>query len=75
MRDCLSKINWEEVLQNKDVENMWTAVMAVLNNAIDIYISLFANWQIMTRRTENYKNKLTQCEIVNKNPNSSHSWP
>ena len=40
MRDCLSKINWEEVLQNKDVENMWTACMAVLNNAIDIYVPL-----------------------------------
>ena len=36
MRDCLSKINWDEVLQNKDVENMWTAFMAVLNNSIDI---------------------------------------
>ena len=40
MRDCLSKINWDEVLQNKDVENTWTAFMAVLNNAIDKYVSL-----------------------------------
>ena len=40
MRDCLSKINWDEVLQNKDVKNMWTAFMAVLNNAIDISVPL-----------------------------------
>ena len=40
MRDCLSKINWDEVLQNQDVENMWTAFMEVLNNAIDIYVPL-----------------------------------
>ena len=35
MSDCLSKIYWDDVLQNKDVENMWTAFMALLNNAID----------------------------------------
>ena len=40
-----------------------------------IYISLFASWQIVVRRTEKYKNKLTQCELVNKNHNTSHSWP
>ena len=40
MRDCLSKINWDEVLQNTDFENMWTACMEVLNNAIDIYVPL-----------------------------------
>ena len=40
MRDCLSKINWDDILQNKDVENMWIAFMDVLNNAIDIYIPL-----------------------------------
>ena len=38
--DCLSKINCDEVLQNKDVENMWIAFMAVLNNAIDKYVPL-----------------------------------
>ena len=27
-------------LQNKDVKNMWTAFMEVLNNAIDIYVPL-----------------------------------
>ena len=43
MRDCLSKINWEEVLQNKDVENMWTACMEILNNAIDIYVPLISS--------------------------------
>ena len=40
MRDCLSKINWDDILQNKDVENMWTAFMEILNNAIDIYVPL-----------------------------------
>ena len=40
MRDCLSKINWDDILQNKDVENMWNAFMEVLNNSIDIYVSL-----------------------------------
>ena len=40
MRDCLSKINWDNILQNKDVENMWTAFMEVLNNSIDIYVPL-----------------------------------
>ena len=40
MSDCLSKINWDDVLQNKDVENMLTAFMEVLNNAIDIYVPL-----------------------------------
>ena len=41
MRDCLSKINWDDILQNQDVlENMWTAFMEVLNNAIDIYVPL-----------------------------------
>ena len=41
MRDYLSKINWDDILQNKDVENMWTAFMEVLNNAIeDIYVPL-----------------------------------
>ena len=38
MRDYLSKINWDDILQNKDVEDMWTAFMEVLNNAIDIYV-------------------------------------
>ena len=38
MRDYLSKINLDDILQNKDVENMWTAFMEVLNNAIGIYI-------------------------------------
>ena len=43
---------------------------------IYIYIYIFIrNWQIMTKRTENYKNKLTQCELVNQNPKSSHSSP
>ena len=40
IRDCLSKINWDDILQNKDVKNMWTAFMEVLNNAIDIYVPL-----------------------------------
>ena len=40
MRDCLSKINLDDLLQNKDVENMWTAFMEILNNAIDIYVPL-----------------------------------
>ena len=40
MRDCLSNINWDDILQTKDVENMWTAFMEVLNNAIDIYVPL-----------------------------------
>ena len=40
MRDCLSKINLDDILQNKYVENMWTAFMEVLNNAIDIYVPL-----------------------------------
>ena len=40
MRYCLSKINWDDILQNKDVENMWTAFMEVLNNATDIYVPL-----------------------------------
>ena len=40
MRDCLSKINWDDILQNTDVENMWTAFMEVLNNAFDIYVPL-----------------------------------
>ena len=42
MKDCLSKINWDEVSQYKDVANMWTAFMVVLNNAIDIYVPLIS---------------------------------
>ena len=38
MRDCLSKIIWDDILQNKNVQNMWTAFMEVLNNAIDKYM-------------------------------------
>ena len=40
MKNCLSKINWDDILQNKGVENMWTAFMEVLNNPIDIYVPL-----------------------------------
>ena len=40
MKNCLSKINWDDILQNKDIEDMWTAFMEVLNNAIGIYVPL-----------------------------------
>ena len=43
MRDYLSKINCDDILQNKDVKNMWTAFMEVLNNAIDIYVPLISS--------------------------------
>ena len=43
MRDHLSKINRDDILQNKDVENIWTAFMEILNNAIDIYVPLISS--------------------------------
>ena len=40
MRDYLSKINWDDMLQHKDVENKCTAFIEVLNIAIAIYVPL-----------------------------------
>ena len=58
MRDCLSKVNGEEVLQNKDVDNMWTAFMEVLNNAIDKYVPLTSS------SGHNIKNRCDQTKSV-----------
>ena len=53
MKDCLIKINWDDILQNKDVKNMWTAFME--NYAIDIYVRL---------KTSSGRNKKRYGQII-----------